>query len=231
MAEPLEEDRTRDGDDPPAGAAPGDGGARRRHRHWGRRKRRLRRAAWSLGALAVVGAVAGVWIWRASRPEVWRPGEEVAEITENLSRGLPAEAPRPALADATAEAGLGGFRTFAGARSSQLPEDMGSGAAWGDFDNDGDDDLFLVAAGGPLTADPATWAQSRLYENRGGGTFEEVPGFPELRIAGMAAAWGDADGDGWLDLVVTGYRTLALFRNEEGRLVRDEDAFAGVPGT
>jgi Tfp pilus assembly protein PilF len=230
VTEPLEEVRTRVGDDPAADVVPGDGGARRRHRHWGRRKRRLRRAAWSLGALAVVGVVAGLWIYRASRPEVWRPGEEVDEITENLSRGLPAEAPRPALADATAEAGLAGFRTFAGARSSQLPEDMGSGAAWGDFDNDGDDDLFLVAAGGPLTGDPAEWAPSKLYENRGEGTFREVVDFPELRIVGMAAAWGDADGDGWLDLVVTGYRTLALFRNEAGRLVRDESAFAGVPG-
>jgi len=32
----------------------------------------------------------------------------------------------------------------------------------------------------------------------------------------MAAAWGDYDGDGWLDLVVTGYRTILLFRNERG---------------
>ena len=103
---------------------------------------------------------------------------------------------------------------------------MGSGAAWGDFDGDGDDDLFVVAAGGPLTADPATWAPSRLYENRtepgGEPRFVEVASFPETRIVGMGAAWGDADGDGWLDLVVTGYDALLLFHNDHGRLVRDE---------
>jgi tetratricopeptide (TPR) repeat protein len=196
------------------------------HRDWGRRQRRLRRTAWSLGAVALAGTAAGVWAWRASRPELYRPGEDLAEITETLSRGLPPEAPAPRLVDVTERAGLGGFRTFAGTRSSQLPEDMGSGAAWGDFDGDGDDDLFVVAAGGPLTADRATWAPSKLYENRtapgGDPVFREVASFPQIRIAGMAAAWGDADGDGWLDLVVTGYDALLLFHNEGGRLVRDE---------
>ncbi len=43
--------------------------------------------------------------------------------------------------------------------------------------------------------------------------------FPEMRILGMGAAWGDYDGDGWLDLVVTGYDALRLFRNDGGKLV------------
>jgi tetratricopeptide (TPR) repeat protein len=222
LAEPLE----RIDPEGEGGAGGGRRGDPRRHRHWGRRKRRLRRASWILAAAAAAGIAAGVWIYRATRPEVYRPGEDHAEITQNLSRGLPADAPAPRFADATAEAGLTGFRTFAGVRSSQLPEDMGSGAAWGDFDRDGDDDLFLVAAGGPLTADPTTWAPSQLYENLAAdgrpGVFRRSADFPDLRVIGMAAAWGDADGDGWLDLVVTGYDTLVLFRNREGRLARDE---------
>jgi tetratricopeptide (TPR) repeat protein len=95
---------------------------------------------------------------------------------------------------------------------------MGSGVAWGDFDNDGDDDLFLVGAGGDLTLPAEEWAASELHENLGDGTFRRVESFPETRIIGMAAAWGDYDQDGWLDLVVTGYRSLLLFHNNQGSL-------------
>ncbi|MBI4161785.1 MAG: VCBS repeat-containing protein, partial [Acidobacteria bacterium] len=122
----------------------------------------------------------------------------------------------------TVEAGLGHFRTFSGPRSSQLPEDMGSGAAWGDYDNDGDEDLFLVSAGGSLILPPQERAPSVLYENLGDGTFRRVEDFPDTRIIGMGAAWADYDGDGWLDLAVTGYRSLILYRNDAGRFVRNE---------
>ncbi|HSR41789.1 MAG TPA: VCBS repeat-containing protein, partial [Longimicrobiales bacterium] len=103
------------------------------------------------------------------------------------------------------------------------------GSVWGDYDNDGDEDLFLVAAGGSLETPPAERARSMLFENRGDGTFRVDETFPDLRIIGMAAAWADCDGDGWLDLVVTGYDALLLFRNRRGVLVAD-DGFRGPPG-
>jgi tetratricopeptide (TPR) repeat protein len=187
-------------------------------KYWNRRKRRLRRMALLLSAVAVVTAVIGWLVYRATRPEVRRPGEDLPEITAKLARNLPAEAPMPRFTEVTGAAGLAGFRSFAGQRTSQLPEDMGSGLAWGDFDNDGDDDLFLVSAGGDLSLPEAEIAPSQLYENRGDGTFQPVDSFPELRIRGMGAAWGDYDGDGWLDLAVSGYRALLLFHNERGRL-------------
>jgi tetratricopeptide (TPR) repeat protein len=171
-------------------------------------------------AAVVILVAASVGIYLATRPEPYRPGEDVDDITRTLSRELPADAPRPALIDVTDEAGLDGFVHFHGARTSQLPEDMGSGAAWGDYDNDGDEDLFIVAAGGALDADPARWAPSLLYENLGDGTFRPVADLPEIRVIGMGAAWGDYDGDGWQDLIVTTYGELLLFRNESGRLRR-----------
>ncbi|MCP3959427.1 MAG: tetratricopeptide repeat protein [bacterium] len=190
------------------------------------RHQRLRRTILALAAAALVAAVVGFLLYRASRPEVRRPGEDLEDITDNLSRGLPAEAPAPRFTDVTAAAGLDRFVTFEGARTSQLPEDLGSGLAWGDFDNDGDDDLFLVSAGGALDLPRERWAPSELYENRTGDdgaiSFRRVEEFPETRISGMAAAWGDADGDGWLDLVVTGYGSLLFFRNREGRLERED---------
>jgi len=191
-------------------------------RKMGRRRRRLYwTIAIAVGA-AVLGTGAAVSVYRANRPETYRPGERHEEITERLARGLPDDAPQPRFADRTEAAGLAGFRAFAGARTSQLAEDMGPGAAWGDFDNDGDDDLFLVGAGASLRAAANERAPSLLYENLGDGTFAEFAGFPETRILGMGAAWGDADGDGWIDLVVTGYGSLRLFRNRDGHLERDD---------
>jgi tetratricopeptide (TPR) repeat protein len=138
-----------------------------------------------------------------------------------LGRKLPAGAPKPFFTDVTAEAGLAAFHQFDGARTSQLPEDMGSGLAWGDFDNDGYDDLFVVSGGGPLDGPIAQRAPSVLYRNTGDGRFKKVVDFPETRIHGMGAAWGDYNNDGWLDLAVTGYDSILLYRNEHGHLVRD----------
>lgn len=131
----------------------------------------------------------------------------------NPGINLPAGAPAPRFSDVTKLAGLGAFRQFQGSRTSQLPEDMGSGLAWGDFDNDGLDDLFVVSGGGSLDLFDSQLAPSILYRNLGDGRFERVKGFPELRVRGMGAAWGDYDNDGYLDLVVTSYDRIYLFHN------------------
>lgn len=187
------------------------------------RRRRLR---WTLAivCLATLTAlVTGGLLYQRLRPKPYRPDERNADITSDLARDLPADAPTPKFADMTRAAGLEAFRTFTGARTSQLPEDMGPGVAWGDFNNDGHEDVFLVSAGGPLGVPAERLAPCELYENVGGGHFRKVEAFPETRIHGMGAAWGDYDGDGWLDLVVTGYNALLLFHNEggTGRFVRD----------
>jgi hypothetical protein len=125
------------------------------------------------------------------------------------------------------------FRHFHGTRTSQLPEDMGSGLAWGDYDGDGDPDLFLVNASGPLLATRAELASSpahaRLYRNDG-GRFADATDASGLAVRGlgMAAAWGDYDGDADLDLVVTRYGTNLLFRNDGSGRFADVSEAAGV---
>jgi tetratricopeptide (TPR) repeat protein len=222
-----------------------------RARRSSRRLRRVTWTASVLAVLLLIGAVVTWRIHKENEPEEYVPGEASKDITSVLSdrgmqatpatlktiehavssrtvdrlldpgRKLPAGAPEPLFTDVTKSAGLSSFRQFQGPRSSQLPEDMGSGVAWGDFDNDGLDDLFVVSGGGSLDLPDSQLAPSVLYRNLGDGRFEKVKDFPELRIRGMGAAWGDYNNDGWLDLVVTGYDTILLFRNDHGHLVRD----------
>ena len=75
-------------------------------------------------------------------------------------------------------------------------EGYGMGVAVGDYDNDGNEDLYVTAYGG-----------NRLYHNNGDGTFTDVTEKSGVRGAGWStsAAWVDLDGDGYLDLVVLRY--------------------------
>jgi tetratricopeptide (TPR) repeat protein len=217
-----------------------------------RRLRRVLWTASVFLFLLLTAALVTWRIRKDNAPEEYTPGETSKDVTSVLSdrsvstptakpvtvtntasprladrlrdpgRPLPQGAPQPRFTDVTAIAGLASFVQFRGARTSQLPEDMGSGVAWGDFDNDGLDDLFVVSGGGPLGVPPSQLAPSVLYRNLGNGQFEKVQDFPDLRIHGMAAAWGDYNNDGWLDLVVTGYDTIILFRNDHGHLVREK---------
>jgi hypothetical protein len=76
-------------------------------------------------------------------------------------------------------------------------------AMWGDYDNDGFLDLYVVNSG----SDPLGKGPNHLYHNNGNGTFTDVAAAAgvadEVLSRGRGAAWGDYDGDGFLDLFVT----------------------------
>jgi hypothetical protein len=91
-----------------------------------------------------------------------------------------------------------------------VPEQMGSGGALIDFDNDGRLDLFLVQHGGPASA-----SVNRLYRQKPDGRFEDVTAGSGLGLAGwgMGVAAGDVNNDGFTDLLVTEYGGVKLFLN------------------
>ena len=105
----------------------------------------------------------------------------------------------------------------------------GLAIAWGDYDDDGDMDVYIVN-----DAD-----QNFLYRNNGDGTFTDVSltagvGFSEDGDAenGMGADFGDYDNNGYLDLVVTNFQdqTNTLYHNEGGGLFSDV-SYASKIGT
>jgi enediyne biosynthesis protein E4 len=117
--------------------------------------------------------------------------------------------------DVAARSGIW-FRFDNGSRGKHdLPEIMGGGVALFDADSDGLLDVYLCN-GGPIDsaagkADPPC----RLFRNRGGWRFEEVTqqaAAPGPSYA-MGAAAADYDGDGRIDLFVSGWRDQRLYRN------------------
>ncbi len=170
-----------------------------------------------VAALFLFGMIITVWInSKSQRP--YRPGEKIEGLTAKLERSVPDDYPRVYFVDASAETGIV-FKHFSGKRSMQLPEDMGSGAAWGDYDNDGWLDLFIANEVGPLTLTPEEIAESTahcaLYHNNGDGTFSEVSAQAGVDYRGwaMAAAWGDYNNDGWQDLFISTYGENVFYRN------------------
>jgi enediyne biosynthesis protein E4 len=131
--------------------------------------------------------------------------------------------------DVTAQAGLN-FIHCSGSRNRLLPEDMGSGLAWGDYDNDGFPDLYVVNQPTKFGSSRKEGLGNRLYHNNGNGTFTDVTetAHLELHHFGMGAYWGDYDNDGHLDLFVTGVGGCYLYHNEGNGRFRDVTQQSGV---
>ncbi|MEM7249401.1 MAG: CRTAC1 family protein [Acidobacteriota bacterium] len=117
-----------------------------------------------------------------------------------------------------------------------VPETTGSGVCVFDFDDDGDDDVYLVSGGRPgdygaaeADADAKPRQPSRLFANDG-GRFRDVTSGSGLEGSGwgMGCAVADVDGDSDLDLLVTNLGPDELFLNEGGGRFREVGAKAGL---
>ncbi|MDX1617405.1 MAG: CRTAC1 family protein [Balneolaceae bacterium] len=194
--------------------------------------RRYRRILYSALLMALASAVTAWFIWEGDDTRRrYIPGEEVEGLTTRLERGVPEDYTPVTFTDATKEAGIR-FQHFGFDRTSQLPEDMGSGAAWLDYDNDGWDDLFVVNYSAPLDTEVDRPSRCALYRNNGDGTFQDVsqPSGLDLAIRGMGFAAGDYNNDGWTDLAVTAYGRSVLMKNNGDGTFTNVTARAGLDG-
>ena len=127
---------------------------------------------------------------------------------ENLGNGR--------FADASAASGIGA-----------APDAYGLGVMWTDYDNDGDQDVYV--------ANDST--ANYLFQNNGDKTFAEIALLVGVALsangseqAGMGVDFGDYDNDGWLDLAVTNFSDdyNALYRNEGDGTFLDVSYRAGL---
>ena len=110
-----------------------------------------------------------------------------------------------------------------------LPETMGSGAAFLDYDNDDWQDILLIN-GKNWPGQSGRRSTMALYRNNRNGTFSDVTREARLalEIYGMGCAAGDYDNDGWVDLYVSALGPDRLFRNQGDGTFRDVTRQAGL---
>jgi len=194
--------------------------------------RAFRGSLWVIVALVVIG---GLIFFLLSRPEEAAPEVAIESEAPEQVRAGGAIPPLP-FTDVTSEAGITFVHDNGAAGDKLLPETMGGGVAFLDYDGDGDEDLFFVnSSAWPHDTSPEKPATSALYRNdtRPGESirFTDVSAQTglDLELYGMGATAADVDADGDLDLFVTAVGPNRLLRNDGGRFV-DVTPEAGVAG-
>ena len=118
--------------------------------------------------------------------------------------------------DVTRAAGVA-FQHHSGAFGKKyLPETLGPGCAFLDYDNDGWQDILLIdGKSWPGHAIAAPNSALRLYRNNRNGTFTDVTKAAglDIELYGLGVAIGDYNNDGFVDLYVTGVGQNRLLRN------------------
>src|SRR5436190_1952301 len=111
-----------------------------------------------------------------------------------------------------------------------LPETVGAGCAFIDYDNDGWMDIYLVNSGKCDFFDPQSPLRNALYRNNRDGTFTDVTEKAGVVGGGygMGVAAGDYDGDGLPDLLVTQYNGVILYHNNGDGTFTDVSHESGI---
>jgi hypothetical protein len=184
----------------------------------GRIRKALRRSLVFLLFVIVIVAAALLWI-KSNQPEPV-PVDEQETLGPQSARKEVVDPPLMRFTNIAKEAGIEFVHDSGAYGERMLPETMGGGVAFLDYDNDGHQDLLFINSSRwpwrPAATSPPT---SRLYRNKGDATFEDVTATVGLdfTLYGMGVATGDFDGDGWVDLFISALGENRLLKNIEGK--------------
>ncbi len=148
-----------------------------------------------------------------------------------LAAGSAASQP-PIFVDVTEEAGIHFKHNSGATEHKHIIETMGSGVVFFDYDTDGNVDLYFLQSGNVPEGKPQTLGNV-LYRNEGDGRFTDVTETSGTGDTGygMAAATGDIDNDGDLDLYVANFRQDRLYQNNGDGTFTDITEAAGIDNT
>ena len=153
-------------------------------------------------------------------------------LLDALAKPAPAlPSPGFRLVDVTAKAGVQ-FRHNSGAYGGKLlPETLGAGCAFLDYDSDGWQDILLIN-GTDWPGHKRERSTLKLYRNNRNGTFSDVTRSAglDVEIYGLGVAIGDYDNDGFPDILVTCVGQNILFKNTGKGTFRDVTKASGLGG-
>jgi hypothetical protein len=155
---------------------------------------------------------------------------QIIAVLALFSAGCYAQAPIR-FTDTTRSSGIHFVHDNGSFGGKYLPETLGPGCAFIDYDNDGYPDVLLMnGQGWPRHRQSASTLQ--LYHNNRNGTFTDVTTAAGMGVSmyGLGAAIGDYDNDGFDDIFVTALGQSRLFHNSGNETFTDVTSSAGLLG-